>query len=230
MSTRKKTLFEDDEDIPDDVASAPTLRVNESYSSHYDSWRAKEELQKLKDRYGSDVESDSSDSSSSDDGETSADRGTEEDFLRTLSILKKKDPRVYDASAQFYRPRPTETRGSDDISTIDRKKSKRAPPPLTLSDYEILLAKRGGAVDDDEDATHRRDASLYDEHQSARLTYDDEQRKLKDAFKEAATSGTGEEESLLRERTKTEEEHRASEADYSLWLKGIEKYGCLEKS
>ncbi|XP_023122728.2 protein KRI1 homolog [Amphiprion ocellaris] len=202
------------------------LKINSQFAQKYDKYRQKEELQRLKDRYGDrDDDSDSESSeSSSDDSEVELDPEVERDFYRTLSLLKKKDPKIYEKDAKFY---------TEEASTSDAKPStsKKAVKPMYLKDYErkVILEKEGKYEDDDdsddEEAARRRE-------RAASPSYMQEQRELKESFRkfiqdsddddDAADEGGegGGATQLLTRRIKTQEEKDKEEADYVDWLKG----------
>uniref|UniRef100_A0A3Q1EU09 Protein KRI1 homolog n=1 Tax=Acanthochromis polyacanthus TaxID=80966 RepID=A0A3Q1EU09_9TELE len=113
------------------------LKINSQFAQKYEKYRQKEELQRLKDRYGDradDSDSESSESSS-DDSEVELDPEVERDFYRTLSLLKKKDPKIYEKDAKFY------SEGDDAKPST----SKKAVKPMYLKDYErkVILEKEG---------------------------------------------------------------------------------------
>ncbi|XP_062294416.1 protein KRI1 homolog [Scomber scombrus] len=202
------------------------LKINSRFAQKYEKYRQKEELQRLKDRYGDradDSESESSESSS-DDSEVELDPEVERDFYRTLSLLKKKDPKIYQPDAKFY---------SEDASTGEEKPStsKTAVKPMYLKDYErkVILEKEG-KYEDDEDSEDEEEAIKRMER-AASPSYIQEQKELKESFRkfihesdddnenDEGSEGAGVSQ-LLTRRTKTQEEKDKEEDDYVDWLKG----------
>ncbi|XP_069361587.1 protein KRI1 homolog [Maniola hyperantus] len=96
----KKKLF--DEDSEEELA----IKTENAYAKKYDAWREKEELHKLEQKYGSKPLN--SDASSSSDSEDESDEPVEvseeveKQFLKTLALLKTKDPRIYDPNYKFF--------------------------------------------------------------------------------------------------------------------------------
>ncbi|CAG5019979.1 unnamed protein product [Parnassius apollo] len=97
--TRNK-LF--DEDSEEEVA----IKTENAYAKQYDAWREKEEKHKLEQKYGTKAlnsdASESSDSEDESDEPLEVSEETEAQFLKTLSLLKTKDPRIYDPSYNFF--------------------------------------------------------------------------------------------------------------------------------
>uniref|UniRef100_A0A8C9VZR0 Protein KRI1 homolog n=1 Tax=Scleropages formosus TaxID=113540 RepID=A0A8C9VZR0_SCLFO len=147
-----------------DMAGRAEFKINEKFAQKYEKYRQKEELQRLKDRYGEQPEE--SQSSSSDSEEESdvvnqfvslqllfflvgavcvsvlvfdcvpvswlqeLDPNIERDFYRTLSLLKKKDPKIYRKDATFYAAEASAA--SEDAQPSTSKTEK----PMFLKDYE----------------------------------------------------------------------------------------------
>ncbi|XP_072224767.1 protein KRI1 homolog [Leuresthes tenuis] len=207
------------------------LKINSKFAQKYEKYRQKEELQRLKDRYGDRAgESDSESSeSSSDDSEVELDPDVERDFYRTLSLLKKKDPKIYEQDVRFY---------SEDASNSDAQPStskKASVKPMYLKDYErkVILEKEGKYEDDDdsddEEAATRRE-------RAASPSYMQEQKELKESFRKFIEDSGDEEggeadgvSELLTRRMKTQEERDKEEADYLEWLKGQDEGEGLEE-
>ncbi|KAK5856754.1 hypothetical protein PBY51_008328 [Eleginops maclovinus] len=202
------------------MAGKPELRINSGFALKYDKYRLKEELQRLKDKYG-DQADDSDSESSSDDSEVELDPEVERDFYRTLSLLKKKDPKIYQEDAKFY---------SEGPSTSDEKPStsKKAVKPMYLKDYErkVILEKEGKYEDDDD--SDDEEAAMRMEERASSPSYIQEQRQLRDSFRKFIQDSDEEEEvpegdggsELLTRRVKSQDEEDKEEADFVEWLKG----------
>ncbi|XP_047427872.1 protein KRI1 homolog [Mugil cephalus] len=197
------------------------LKVNPQFAQKYEKYRQREELQRLKDRYGDQEDESESSESSSDDSEVELDPSVERDFYRTLSLLKKRDPKIYEKDAKFY---------SEDVSSDDEKPStsKKVVKPMYLKDYERkVILEREGKYEDDDDSDDEEAAMRRE--RAASPSYMQEQKKLKESFRKFIQDSDdedgddnegGEPSKLLTRRIKTQEEKDKEEADYVDWLKG----------
>lgn len=198
------------------------LKINKKFAEKYEKYRQKEELQRLKDRYGDQDEENSSGSSDSDsdESEVELDPKLDRDFYRTLSLLKKKDPKIYQKDAKFY-TEDTSGLGSDEQPSTSKKSEK----PMFLKDYERkIILERGGKYDDDEDDSDDEEVSKQMQERAASPTYIQEQKDLQESLRkfvqdsdEEDSDGDGQ---LLTRRSKTQDEKDKEEADYVEWLKG----------
>ncbi|KAF4115596.1 protein KRI1 homolog [Onychostoma macrolepis] len=200
------------------------LKINTKFAEKYEKYRQKEELQRLKDRYGDQDEENSSESSNSDsdESEVELDPKLDRDFYRTLSLLKKKDPKIYQKNAKFY-TEETSGSGSDDQPSTSKKSEK----PMFLKDYERkVILERGGKYDDDDDEDDSADeeVSRMMQKRAASPTYIQQQKELQESFRKFVQDSDEEDSDggrqLLTRRTKTQEEKDKEEADYVEWLKG----------
>uniref|UniRef100_A0A8C4IT66 Protein KRI1 homolog n=1 Tax=Dicentrarchus labrax TaxID=13489 RepID=A0A8C4IT66_DICLA len=169
------------------------LKINSQFAVKYEKYRQREELQRRK-------------------CDTELDPEVERDFYRTLSLLKKRDPKIYQADVKFY------SEGDCWPST-----SKKAVKPMYLKDYErkVILEKEG-------------DRCFINHHcflskRAASPSYIQEQKALKESFRkfiqdsdddDNEVSKGGGESQLLTRRVKTQEEKDKEEADFVEWLKG----------
>ncbi|EFA06706.1 protein KRI1 homolog [Tribolium castaneum] len=195
-------IFDNDSD------SDPELKTDNEYAKNYDKWRKKEELNRLKTKYGEELLDEESSSSSSDDEEgVELTDEVEKQFFKTLSCLKNKDPRIYDENVRFFDETP--------INQPKTSKKSKKDKPLFVNDYEReLILKKNGELSDDESG----------EGPPRSPTYIEEQNKLKESFKKALNriSESDDEDwgGVLKVRQKTEEEKKKEEADYFEWLAG----------
>lgn len=197
------------------------LRVNARFASRYEAYRRKEELQRLRDRYGDLQEAEDSSSSSSEEEEETVrwDPKLDKDFYRTLSLLKTKDPRIYQQDVTFYH--------NEELSSESEDAQKKKEKPMYLKDYErkVILEKEGKYIDEDEDTD---DEDAYRRHErDASPSYVEEQKRIQASFRKFVEDSDGEESigddgtaGLLQKRSKSKEEMDKEEADYINWLKG----------
>lgn len=198
------------------------LKINSDYANNYNSWRQKEELNKLKTKYGeleNDPSNETSSSESSSDDEEDKNELTEQfdkDFYKTLACLKSKDPRIYDEGISFFK-------NTNEIQESKEKESKSTKKPkkekaLYLRDYERkIMLERDGKYSDSED----EDIIKKEKEASKKITYVQEQKKLKDSFKHILEDEeVADDTELLKPKIKSMSEKEKEEADYKEWLKG----------
>eukprot|EP00095_Tigriopus_kingsejongensis_P002226 snap_masked-scaffold133_size323035-processed-gene-0.0 protein:Tk02226 transcript:snap_masked-scaffold133_size323035-processed-gene-0.0-mRNA-1 annotation:"protein kri1 homolog" len=211
-----------------DEAEDGQLTVNRDYAQVYNQFRAKETLMKLTAKYGEDraqrvlqqseqdleAEADSSDESEDEEAEELTE-SVERDFFKTLSLLKDKDPRIYDGRTEFFRPPavpavPAAGRSQPAAAAADK--------PLYWSDMhrEVMLRKGGKFEDDDDDAAG---------HAGSRApvgpSYVQEMESLKRSFRVKADEHDGDsEDEILVPRTRSQAEQTTQERDYRAWLRG----------
>ncbi|CAF4173494.1 unnamed protein product [Rotaria sp. Silwood2] len=189
-------MFEDNEDTP------VTLTINKAYANKYQTWREKEEKQKLTARYGSDIEDDSDEESEDENAQEWTDE-LEKEFLRCYSILKKHDPKIYDSNTTFFNAST-----SNDNNQINKKKKEKK---MTLKDAEIQYAF-AEAMNKDEDHNDNHIQT------NGKKSIIEEQEEIKKSIKNVLS--TTDDDVLLTKKIKTESEKAKEEEAYIEWLKG----------
>nr|CAD7432669.1 unnamed protein product [Timema monikensis] len=205
------------------------IKINKNYADRYNTWREKEEFQKLKNKYGEDAVNklDDNDESSSDEENENAKELTEEferDFLKTLSYLKKKDPCIYDKDTKFFEEYKS-TLKQDGASV---EKSKKKEKSLFLRDYERkLILEKGGKFTDDEE----EDGSNVNQKRPPSPTLVEEELAIRDSFKNVLNDDDEDVNNLgglFQKRQKSKQELEKDNANYLEWLKG-QKEELLDK-
>ncbi|XP_020342345.1 protein KRI1 homolog [Oncorhynchus kisutch] len=204
------------------------FKINSKFAEKYDKYRQKEELQRLKDKYGDQADESESGSESDGDSEVEFDPKVERDFYRTLSLLKKKDPKIYQTDTTFYTV--------EDVSIGDDAQpstSNKTEKPMYLKDYERkVILERGGKYEDEEEESDDEEAAKRRERAGS-PSYIQEQRELKESFRKFIQDSdeecSEEDFQLLKRRTKTQEEKDKEEEDYVDWLKGQAELGGPEE-
>ncbi|KAL4236583.1 KRRI-Interacting protein 1 [Mactra antiquata] len=212
------------------------FKINKAYAQKYDTWRQKEELQKLKNKYGDEDESDDSSSSESEDENAEAlTEQLDKDWLRTLSALKSKDPIIYQKDVKFYHDDDEDSDSGDDDDGDKKKSSKKEKKskdkPMYLKDYERkILLEKGGVVDEEEERVK------FNKSSNKTLSYQQEQEQLRKNVVAAAGDDSDDDDDddsddddsgLLKKREKTDDERRKEEYEYLEWMKG--QKSTLEK-
>ncbi|KAH8270018.1 hypothetical protein KR018_002420 [Drosophila ironensis] len=208
-------LFDGSDDDGDDLQ----LSTNKDYAKTYNILRKKELLQKYKDR-GLDVSESEFDSDSSSSEEDEVDPKFDQDFFKTLSSLKSKDPRIYDKQTRFF----DESSGDEEeaAGASPQKKSKKAKP-VTLKDYErkVILEHNGRFESSDEEKEEQQEQEFQ---RAQSPTAVEEERRLKAEFRSVMDQeDDGEDEEfggIFKKRSKTKEQTEAEEADFAKWLAG----------
>ncbi|KZC13463.1 PREDICTED: protein KRI1 homolog [Dufourea novaeangliae] len=208
----------------DNSNSEEDLKINKDYAKNYDNWRHKEELNKLKTKYGdingtvlSDENSDTESSSSSSEEENEVTEQFDKDFYKTLALLKKKDPKIYKQDVTFF----DETNKAQELHYEKKKSSDKSKKEqaVYLRDFERnIIVEREGKFSDSEDEDKLRKIK----EEAKNVTYAQEQKQIKESFKDVLhdEDENDDDVDLLKPKTKSQSEKEKEEADYKEWLKG----------
>ncbi|KAF8158986.1 hypothetical protein BJ912DRAFT_1069792 [Pholiota molesta] len=203
-------LFSDDEE---GVNTNTQLTINEHYAKAFEYRKEREELERLKAKYGSDYDPDASGSDLSTDSESaeSEDEHGEEltpavdaAILRTLARIKKKDPAIYDSDKNIFGEEQEKIGTNGTTQTKTKTKSK----PVTLRQVNMdamLHGSRSPSPENDE----TRPLTHVEEQEALR-------RETIAAFHGAAAQ-IGDDDILIP-REKTQDEREREEEEYRAFL------------
>ncbi|KAG6614167.1 Kri1 like protein [Phytophthora cinnamomi] len=98
------------------------LRVNQRFAAAFEQRKRQEELSALEKRgLNADDDDDESDSETEDEDGEELTRELDADISKTLRLIRKKDPAIYDSSIAFFKA----TESESDSDSDDGKKSKK---------------------------------------------------------------------------------------------------------
>ncbi|KAH9042788.1 Krr1-domain-containing protein [Lactarius pseudohatsudake] len=206
--------------------------INEHYAKAFQYHKEREELAKLKEKYGSDADTDDliSDGSDSESDESEDEDGEELTpaldvaILRTLARIKAQDPGIYDAGRNVFEEEHSKS-GTLPSPTRRTKKTK-GDKPLTLPEQRLAAAL---------DAASSSSSSFSRSASPQLPTHTEEQAALRAETIAAFHAGTAadgeiaerEEGGLFTLREKARDEVEREEAEYRAYLE--REVGPLEK-
>ncbi|RHZ78788.1 hypothetical protein Glove_156g13 [Diversispora epigaea] len=207
-----------------------TITINEEYARKYEERKRSEELSKLKEKYGKDIDLNSNeetDDSTSEEEDEYGDLITPEvdvQIMKTISAIKSKDPKVYNPNSNFF---SEEEMKSAWQSWLNKKQQKDEKKPIYLKDYQrqILLEDGGDISNEEEEDDDMTKSKLEISSSKIGLTPVEEERKLKDEFKAAVSEFDGNDDNddddgddFLVKRQKTDDELKKEEEEYQNFL------------
>ncbi|KAJ2147030.1 Ribosome biogenesis protein Kri1 [Coemansia sp. RSA 678] len=150
-----------------------------------------------------------SESGSDSDSEAEDDNGDlispelDAQIMKTLTALRSKDASVYDEKVNFF--------SEDAVRKAEaawKAKKVQEPVGMTLTEYQLKVdMEHGGVVDEEREI-----------RKTTSMTHVEEQRALKNAFKEAADEQSDDEGNVFVKKQKTKEESAREDAEYRKFL------------
>ncbi|KAF8311870.1 hypothetical protein DL93DRAFT_2060627 [Clavulina sp. PMI_390] len=211
--------FLDDSSDTESNTSLHQLTINEHYAKAFEYKKEREELAKLKEKYGSDYEDenngeDDSESETEDEDGEELTPAVDAAILRTLARIQKKDPAIYDAAQGVFQEEQARTSSSTPWGYQATKDRKDKSKPLTIQQQNMQSLLHG---------------SRSPSPGPTRPTHVEEQRVLRDetisAFHNAVSADSdadsdddGLEGGLLSLREKTKDELERQEEEYKAYL------------
>ncbi|KAJ6590018.1 KRI1-like family C-terminal-domain-containing protein [Mycena vulgaris] len=207
-------MLSDSESESGHVQDSHQLTINEHYAKAFEYKKEREELQRLKEQYGSDPDSSEEESTDSEELESEDSDGEEltpamdAAILRTLARIKRKDPGIYEEGKNIFGEEQEKTTKSAKASLsrpggpVKEPKDKGKPLTIRAANLQSALLSRSASPEAPEPVTHV-----------------EEQRRLRDETIAAFHAVEGdEEEDWLVPREKTMDEVAREEEEYRTFL------------
>ncbi|KAL1729503.1 KRI1-like family C-terminal-domain-containing protein [Schizophyllum commune] len=202
------SLLSDSEGEQDDLN---LLTINEHYAKAFEYKKERQELEKLKAKYGSDFEEDDISESDSESDESEDEDGEEltpavdAAILRTLARIKRKDPEIYDSKTNIFQAEQQKLADVKPKTRLAKDKVRLHTPFLySVTQPSLNALDRGSRTPSPEPVTHV-----------------EEQRALRDetiAAFHTAVDSADDEDDLLIPREKTKDELEREEEEYRTFL------------
>lgn len=204
-------MFEDD--VDERVLNE--FKVNKKFEERFNKKQGREEVDKAKAKYGKnyhkyisaadDSDYDSGSSLDEDENATLFNDKVAAKFMKTLTMLKKKDPRIYEKDTKFF--------DENDFGNEESLLGKHSK--YTKFTYKDQVRK--DALEGLKDISENDDDEMVEE------TPFQEQNRVKNEFKQAAEWASedqeSEDETFLKKKLKTENQEEQEEEDFDEFLK-----------
>ena len=184
------------------------ISINKKFAEKYHKFKECQELDALKKKYADVDEESSSTSESEDDDAAALTPQIDQDFLETLSMIKQKDPKIYEKDSIFF------SNKDSNISNTNKKyKENKNEQPILLKDYECqrLLEKGDKAYLSDSDDGNEEIEKLR--NKNGGFTYVQQQEQLKKSLTSAAQLDSDEDEGDLLQIRQTNSDSAKEELE-----------------
>eukprot|EP01035_Chromulina_nebulosa_P017280 gene17280-22815_t len=205
------------------------FRVNSKYAEKFEKLQLKQELQRNKHILNDydELEESDSESESEDEDAQLLDTGLELKIVKTINMIRRKDPQIYDKNNRWF-PAEFNDDVNDDIGGEDDEntsydKNKRVVMKKLL--HERILSGDNGDLEEDDPAARRKELQITNSKNL--LLYDNEQEEIRQKFINAANSEDNNDE-LLTVKTKTVQEIAEEERLLSEELDQLKQNGNYE--
>lgn len=212
--------------------SSERLTINKKFASQFEEKERQKELRRAKDILLNEEDEEFSDSESDESEDEDAkllSTKLDTKIIKTLNMIKKKDPKIYDSKTTWFSDPESGSEDEDDEKEGTEKKSKRK----TYKDVvrEQILKDQGDNDSEDEEGKYGEKSF----HHKSQLLYDREQQELRKAFLSAADKGEvgddegGENEGMFAVKPKTKEQLEDEEKELARELEELEKIEAREQ-
>jgi protein KRI1 len=204
-------------DSSSDESDQPKLKINQKFARQYEDQKRFQDLQRNQELLGNvgDLSGSESESSSEDEDAIGLTTGLDVEIMKTISSIKKRDPKIYEKSTKFY-TQSNDNSSDDSSDNEDGKKTKKSKKSKKSEKktYKDVVREQllSGKVDSGSDNEDGKD-TYYDKEKA--LAYDQEQEKIRQKFLSSAMSGddsSGDDDEMMTLKPKSASELADEEA------------------
>ena len=223
-------------DEEEDNNAESRLTINKRFAQTYEIRERTKELARNKELLAEAEDDEESDSESEDDDGELVSAEMDIQIVKTINMIRKKDPKIYDKEAMWFNKQIEE--GDDDDDDDDdseddgnKSKSKSKPKSKSKKAYKDVLREQllehGADLEEGNDGGSKR---IMDPKDRKTLAYDAEQEEIRRNFlKTMNDDEDDEEDDVLQLKPKSDADRARDEAELKAALDEMQALGTKEK-
>lgn len=185
----KRSLFEGE-----DEAAGAGFKINKDFAKRFEHNKRRELLDRGRERFGAELESEASSESEEDDDGELINAAVEKKFLETIAMIRDNDPKLKGVQGELFK--------DSDFEEVASSSGDRGAKKLTYKDQvrEEVLKRAEGS---DSGSDSEEEGGLFSRRRQGE-TMAEEEARLKSEFKARADSDESEGDDFLRRKQESE--------------------------
>ena len=206
------------------------LTINKRFAQQYESRERTKELARAKELLAEAEDDEESDSESEDDDGELVSAEMDIQIVKTINMIRKKDPKIYDKEAMWFNKQIEDDDADDDDDSDDGNKSK-SKPKSKKAYKDVLreqLLEHGADLEEGNDGGSKR---IMDPKDRKTLAYDAEQEEIRRNFLKSMNGDDedDDDDDVLQLKPKSDVDRARDEAELKAALDEMQALGTKEK-